>query len=45
MSLPAIKTVGDLSINIDDESLNVNRKISMLKHVKKKAANDAQLLM
>lgn len=29
---------------VDDE-MNVNRKLSVFKHIKKKAANDAQLLM
>ena len=29
----------------DDGSMNANRKLSVYKHIKKKAANDAQLLM
>lgn len=28
-----------------EDSANVNRKLSVYKHIKKKAANDAQLLM
>jgi dynactin complex subunit len=28
-----------------DEDANVNKKLSVYKHIKKKAANDAQLLM
>lgn len=28
-----------------EEKLNINRKLSLLKHRKKQAANDAQLLM
>ena len=37
--------MANVSADIDDDSLNVNRKLSLLKHLKKKAANDAQLLM
>jgi hypothetical protein len=29
----------------DDDELNINRKLNVYKHIKKKAANDAQLLM
>ena len=28
-----------------EDDMNVNRKLSVYKHIKKKAANDAQLLM
>lgn len=30
---------------LDDENMNINRKLNVFKHIKKKAANDAQLLM
>lgn len=33
-----------MSIEMEDET-NVNRQLSVYKHIKKKAANDAQLLM
>lgn len=29
----------------EDDELNNNRKLNVYKHIKKKAANDAQLLM
>ncbi len=29
----------------EEETMNANRKLSVYKHLKKKAANDAQLLM
>lgn len=29
----------------EDGEVNINRQLSMFKHIKKKAANDAQLLM
>lgn len=35
---------GTMSIEMEDE-VNVNRQLSVFKHIKKKAANDAQLLM
>lgn len=34
-----------INVDLDDDGLNINRKLSLLKHIKKKAANDAQLLM
>jgi hypothetical protein len=44
MSLPPLKSATDLSLDVDDD-VNVNKKLTILKHIKKKAANDAQLLM
>jgi hypothetical protein len=29
----------------EEDDLNINRKLNVYKHIKKKAANDAQLLM
>eukprot|EP01038_Epipyxis_sp_PR26KG_P005062 gene5062-7066_t len=34
-----------MEVDLDDENININRKLSVLKHRKKQAANDAQLLM
>lgn len=42
MSLPKIPSATDLSLQEDS---NYSHKLSMFKHIKKKAANDAQLLM
>jgi DNA repair exonuclease SbcCD ATPase subunit len=44
MSLPAIRSSGS-PVDLDEDSSNVNKKLSLLKHMKKKSANDAQLLM
>ena len=33
-----------MSVEMEDD-VNVNRQLSVYKHIKKKAANDAQLLM
>jgi hypothetical protein len=37
--------MANINVDLEDDGLNVNRKLSLLKHIKKKAANDAQLLM
>jgi len=30
---------------VEEDDMNINRKLNVFKHIKKKAANDAQLLM
>jgi hypothetical protein len=44
MSLPPIKSA-DLPVLLENENININKKLGLVKHMKKKAANDAQLLM